>query len=141
MEKIRLQNDKIKEKRERVRADEDAFNVSVENEAKARVETIAAERARAEVLRAKRAVEATLDRERQSNAQKKLEKIGAREWDSGKERGEWKQDKRPIGDNKQGARRRGRLRHSSTSQEEHTASATDIPANTDPANIEDKAGQ
>jgi hypothetical protein len=95
MEKIRLQNEKIKERREvnivssgvevngtyhaciqHVKADEEAFNTSV-----------AADRAR---QLANRRVQAQINQNREQNAKKKLEKMGNREWDSGKHSGEWK---------------------------------------------------
>lgn len=66
-----------------VKADEEAFNTSV-----------AADRAR---QAANRRVQAQINQNREQNAKKKLEKMGNREWDSGKQGGEWKQSNRGRG--------------------------------------------
>ena len=66
-----------------VKADEEAFNTSV-----------AADRAR---QAANRKVQAQINQNREQNAKKKLEKMGNREWDSGKHGGEWKQTNRGRG--------------------------------------------
>ncbi|KAF8582201.1 hypothetical protein K439DRAFT_1413523 [Ramaria rubella] len=74
MEKIRLQNEKIKERREHVKADEEAFNTS-----------IASDRARRAANRkVQDKIQAQINENREQNAQRKLEKMANREWDSGK---------------------------------------------------------
>jgi len=102
MEKIRLQNEKIKERREHVKADEEAFRTSM-----------AAERARQE---ANRMLQAQINQNREQNAKRKLEKIGGREWDAGKQDGKWEKPKYEEGTNssrsdaetRQGHRGRGK---------------------------------
>ncbi|GJJ12456.1 hypothetical protein Clacol_006698 [Clathrus columnatus] len=76
MAKIRAQNDKIRERREQIKADEEAFEA-----------LMAAER----VKQARnRKLQAQIDQTRELNAKRKLEKIGNREWDVSKQTGDWK---------------------------------------------------
>lgn len=66
-----------------MKADEEAFNTSV-----------AADRAR---QAANRKIQAQINQSREQNAKRKLDKMGIREWDSGKQSGEWKQGIRGRG--------------------------------------------
>ena len=66
-----------------MKADEEAFNTSV-----------AVDRAK---QAANRKVQAQINQNREQNARRKLEKMSNREWDSGKQGGEWKQGKRGKG--------------------------------------------
>ena len=70
-----------------MKADEDAFKDSVAEEQ--------------EVERARRAADesfqAVIDHDRNQNAKRKLERMGGREWDTGKESGQWMQDQKPGG--------------------------------------------
>ncbi|OCH95212.1 hypothetical protein OBBRIDRAFT_800628 [Obba rivulosa] len=71
MTRIREQNEKIKQRRMNVIADEEAFKKSQEEE-----------RAKAEEIKK---VQEHVDRTREQNARRKLDKIQNREWDSGKQ--------------------------------------------------------
>ncbi|KAJ6513811.1 hypothetical protein C8R47DRAFT_962379 [Mycena vitilis] len=79
MARMREQNEKIKQRRLDVQADEDAFKKTQENE---RVK-----------LAQSRKVQEGVDRTREQNAKRKLDKMQSREWDSGKPAagGDWKQ--------------------------------------------------
>ncbi|KAL0947245.1 hypothetical protein HGRIS_013366 [Hohenbuehelia grisea] len=79
MARIREQNEKIKQRRLDVQADEDAFK-----------KTQQAEQAR---IAHNRKVQANVDRTREQNAQRKMDKIQNREWDSGKPTSDWKSKK------------------------------------------------
>lgn len=84
MTRIREQNEKIKQRRVDVQADEDAFK-----------KTQQAER----IKQAKaRKVQETVDRTREQNAKRKMEKMQSREWDSGKKGGDWTkaQPQKPV---------------------------------------------
>ncbi|EPQ58527.1 hypothetical protein GLOTRDRAFT_114923 [Gloeophyllum trabeum ATCC 11539] len=70
MVRIREQNEKIKQRRADVKADEDAFKKTQEAE-------------RARLARTKK-VQEHVDRAREQNAQRKMDKLQTREWDSGK---------------------------------------------------------
>ncbi|KZT20246.1 hypothetical protein NEOLEDRAFT_1165096 [Neolentinus lepideus HHB14362 ss-1] len=70
MARIREQNEKIKQRRADVKADEDAFKKTQE-----------AERVK---LAKTRKVQEQIDRTREQNAQRKMDKALSREWDSGK---------------------------------------------------------
>ncbi|KIJ29856.1 hypothetical protein M422DRAFT_268634, partial [Sphaerobolus stellatus SS14] len=76
MERIRLQNEKIRERQKHVKADEDAFK-----------SVITAERAKQE---AQRKVQAQINQTREANAKKKMARMGNREWDAGKQESAWK---------------------------------------------------
>ncbi|KAG6813105.1 hypothetical protein H0H92_013959 [Tricholoma furcatifolium] len=77
MARIREQNEKIKQRRLDVQADEDAFRKTQE-----------AERVK---IAHNRKVQEGVDRTREQNAKRKMDKIQSREWDSGKPTGDWKQ--------------------------------------------------
>ncbi|KAF7322744.1 hypothetical protein HMN09_00053300 [Mycena chlorophos] len=79
MARMREQNEKIKQRRLDVQADEEAFKKTQETE-RARLASI-------------RKVQEGVDRTREQNAKRKLDKMQNREWDSGKSTGgaEWKQ--------------------------------------------------
>ncbi|KAJ7074399.1 hypothetical protein C8F01DRAFT_1043575 [Mycena amicta] len=80
MARMREQNEKIKQRRLDVQADEDAFKKTQESE-RARLAKI-------------RKVQEGVDRTREQNAKRKLDKMQNREWDSGKPVGggdQWKQ--------------------------------------------------
>ncbi|KIL00643.1 hypothetical protein PAXRUDRAFT_821435 [Paxillus rubicundulus Ve08.2h10] len=83
MQRIKEQNEKIKQRRVDVKADEDAFKKMQEVERIKQVHT--------------RRVQEGVDRTREQNAQRKLDKVQNREWDSGKPAGEWKQTKKTDG--------------------------------------------
>ncbi|KDQ60553.1 hypothetical protein JAAARDRAFT_552661 [Jaapia argillacea MUCL 33604] len=83
MNRIREQNEKIKQRRIDVQADEEAFKKTQE-----------AERAK---LAQSRKVQEHINRTREQNAQRKMDKIQSREWDSGKKTNEWKHAK-PAGE-------------------------------------------
>ncbi|KAI0028351.1 hypothetical protein K488DRAFT_89821 [Vararia minispora EC-137] len=75
MARIREQNERIKQRRLDVQADEDAFR-----------QTQQAEHVKQEKMRK---VQQDVDRAREQNARRKLDKIQNREWDSGKKTNEW----------------------------------------------------
>ncbi|KAI0273864.1 hypothetical protein BC834DRAFT_840624 [Gloeopeniophorella convolvens] len=75
MARIKEQNEKIKQRRLDVEADEDAFK-----------QTQAAERLRQVKMRK---VQETVDRTREQNARRKMDKIQSREWDSEKKADGW----------------------------------------------------
>ncbi|KAF8275188.1 hypothetical protein EI94DRAFT_1712541 [Lactarius quietus] len=75
MARMREQNEKIKQRRLDVAADEDAFK-----------QTQAAERQRQAQMRK---VQETVNRTREQNAQRKMDKIQSREWDSEKKAERW----------------------------------------------------
>ncbi|KAH0830416.1 hypothetical protein J3R83DRAFT_1811 [Lanmaoa asiatica] len=79
MQRIKEQNEKIKQRRLDVKADEDAFKKMQETERVKQAQT--------------RKVQEGVDRTREQNARRKMEKMQSREWDSGKPAGEWKQAK------------------------------------------------
>ncbi|KAG6861895.1 hypothetical protein C0995_010601 [Termitomyces sp. Mi166 len=74
--RIKEQNEKIKQRRLDVQADEEAFRKTQE-----------AERAK---HAQNRKVQEGVDRTREQNAKRKMDKIQSREWDSGKPTGDWK---------------------------------------------------
>ncbi|RDX45445.1 hypothetical protein OH76DRAFT_1408025 [Lentinus brumalis] len=81
MVRIREQNQKIKQRRQDVQADEDEYKKKQEAE-------------RAKLAKAKK-VQENVDKAREQNARRKLDKIQSREWDSGKPaRSEWNKPKR-----------------------------------------------
>ncbi|KAG2360734.1 hypothetical protein BDR07DRAFT_1486683 [Suillus spraguei] len=82
MQRIKEQNEKIKQRRIDVQADEDAFKKTQE-----------ADRVRQAY---QRKVQEGVDRTREQNARRKLDKIQNREWDSGKSQGDWKQARNPA---------------------------------------------
>ncbi|KAH0584171.1 hypothetical protein H2248_009728 [Termitomyces sp. 'cryptogamus'] len=77
MARMKEQNEKIKQRRLDVQADEEAFRKTQE-----------AERAK---HAQNRKVQEGVDRTREQNAKRKMDKIQSREWDSGKPAGDWKQ--------------------------------------------------
>ncbi|KAF9002018.1 hypothetical protein BDQ17DRAFT_1357935 [Cyathus striatus] len=79
MARMREQNEKIKQRRLDVQADEDAFR-----------QTQQVERAK---MAQNRKVQENVDRTREQNAKRKMDKIQSREWDSGKPASNWK---RPV---------------------------------------------
>ncbi|KAJ7349371.1 hypothetical protein DFH08DRAFT_778566 [Mycena albidolilacea] len=83
MARMREQNEKIKQRRLDVQADEEAFKKTQETE---RVK-----------LAQSRKVQESVDRTREQNAKRKLDKMQNREWDSGKPVGgsDWKQRQTP----------------------------------------------
>ncbi|KAJ7156106.1 hypothetical protein C8R43DRAFT_1125993 [Mycena crocata] len=82
MARMREQNEKIKQRRLDVQADEEAFKKTQETE---RVK-----------LAQSRKVQEGVDRTREQNAKRKLDKMQSREWDSGKPAGgDWKQRQAP----------------------------------------------
>ncbi|KAF8226212.1 hypothetical protein L208DRAFT_1015022, partial [Tricholoma matsutake] len=87
MARMREQNEKIKQRRMDVQADEAAFRKTQESE-RAKLAQI-------------RKVQETVDRTREQNAKRKMDKIQSREWDSGKPTGDWKRqaDKPESGNN------------------------------------------
>ncbi|KAG1832797.1 hypothetical protein EV424DRAFT_1312668 [Suillus variegatus] len=82
MQRIKEQNEKIKQRRIDVQADEDAFKKTQE-----------ADRVR---QAHQRKVQEGVNRTREQNALRKLDKIQNREWDSGKPPGDWKQARNPA---------------------------------------------
>ncbi|RDB21207.1 hypothetical protein Hypma_011343 [Hypsizygus marmoreus] len=76
MARMREQNEKIKQRRLDVQADEDAFRKTQESE-RAKLAQI-------------RKVQENVDRTREQNAKRKMDKIQSREWDTGKPTGDWK---------------------------------------------------
>ncbi|KAJ7231463.1 hypothetical protein B0H12DRAFT_1192602 [Mycena haematopus] len=86
MTRMREQNEKIKQRRLDVQADEEAFKKTQESE---RVK-----------LAHSRKVQEGVDRTREQNAKRKLDKMQNREWDSGKPvaGGDWKQRQPPKSD-------------------------------------------
>ncbi|OSD02750.1 hypothetical protein PYCCODRAFT_1458859 [Trametes coccinea BRFM310] len=80
MARIREQNEKIKQRRLDVQADEEEYK-----------KTQAAERAK---LAKMKKVQENVDKAREQNARRKMDKIQAREWDSGKPTRDWKQPKK-----------------------------------------------
>ncbi|KAJ7070347.1 hypothetical protein B0H15DRAFT_793591 [Mycena belliarum] len=83
MARMREQNEKIKQRRLDVQADEEAFKKTQESE---RVK-----------LAQSRKVQEGVDRTREQNAKRKMDKIQSREWDSGKPTSgaDWKQRQTP----------------------------------------------
>jgi len=81
MARIREQNEKIKQRRMDVQADEDAFKKTQEAE-------------RIKAAKTKK-VQETIDRTREQNARRKMEKIQNREWDAGKPARDWKSPNKP----------------------------------------------
>ncbi|ESK96813.1 sdad1 protein [Moniliophthora roreri MCA 2997] len=76
MERIRQQNEKIKQRRLDVQADEDAFRQTQEADRMKQARN--------------RKVQDNVDQAREQNAKRKMDKIQSREWDSGKTGPEWK---------------------------------------------------
>jgi len=76
MVRIREQNEKIKLRREDVKKDEDEFRKMQEAERVRQAKT--------------KKVQEDVNRTREQNARRKMEKIESREWDSGKQGGSWK---------------------------------------------------
>ncbi|KAJ8585220.1 hypothetical protein M405DRAFT_745593 [Rhizopogon salebrosus TDB-379] len=81
MQRIKEQNEKIKQRELDVQADVDAFRKTQE-----------ADRLR---QAQQRKVQEAVDRTREQNARRKMDKIQNREWDSGKPTVDWKQARRP----------------------------------------------
>jgi len=81
MERMKLQNDKIRQQRERVEADEDAFNIQIKEEREQQKKAREEQRARDA---AQRKLQADINQERDANAKRKLERMAQREWDSQK---------------------------------------------------------
>ncbi|KAF9050793.1 hypothetical protein BDZ89DRAFT_940427 [Hymenopellis radicata] len=76
MARMKEQNEKIKQRRLDVMADEDAFKKTQESERIKQAHN--------------RKVQANVDRTREQNAKRKMDKIQSREWDSGKPTADWK---------------------------------------------------
>lgn len=81
MARIREQNEKIKQRRVYVQADEEAFRKTQEAD-------------RLKAAKTKK-VQETIDRTREQNARRKMDKIQTREWDSGKPSRDWKPTRKP----------------------------------------------
>ncbi|KZT03455.1 uncharacterized protein LAESUDRAFT_704804 [Laetiporus sulphureus 93-53] len=81
MVRIKEQNEKIKQRRMDVQKDEEAFRKTQEAE-------------RIKATKTKK-VQENIDRTREQNARRKLEKIQSREWDSGKQGREWNKTRSP----------------------------------------------
>ncbi|KAI0807054.1 hypothetical protein C8Q74DRAFT_1225556 [Fomes fomentarius] len=79
MVRIREQNEKIKQRRLDVQADEDEYKKMQEAE-------------RAKQAKAKK-VQESIDKAREQNARRKMDKVQSREWDSGKPARDWKPKK------------------------------------------------
>nr|VWO99067.1 Zn(2)-C6 fungal-type domain-containing protein [Ganoderma boninense] len=79
MARIREQNEKIKQRRLDVQADEDEYKKKQE-----------ADRAK---LAKQKKVQESVDKAREQNARRKMDKIQGREWDSGKPTREWNKPK------------------------------------------------
>ncbi|KIM87694.1 hypothetical protein PILCRDRAFT_815271 [Piloderma croceum F 1598] len=84
MTRMREQNEKIKQRRMDVIADEDAFKKTQEFE-----------RLKQEKIRKE---QEHVNRTREQNARRKMDKISSREWDEGKPSGEWKQGRKQTQD-------------------------------------------
>ncbi|KAG1749159.1 uncharacterized protein EDB91DRAFT_1047352 [Suillus paluster] len=82
MQRIKEQNEKIKQRRIDVQADEDAFKKTQEADRLRQVK--------------QRKVQNGVDRTREQNARRKMDKMQNREWDSGKSTSDWKQAKNPV---------------------------------------------
>ncbi|EIW85328.1 hypothetical protein CONPUDRAFT_162540 [Coniophora puteana RWD-64-598 SS2] len=76
MQRIKEQNEKIKQRRLDVQADEDAFKKTQEVERVKQANT--------------RKVQDKVDKTREQNARRKMDKAQSREWDSGKSAPDWK---------------------------------------------------
>ncbi|KAG7092173.1 hypothetical protein E1B28_008542 [Marasmius oreades] len=87
MERMRQQNEKIKQRRLDVQADEDAFHKSQQEEKSRQLYN--------------RKVQDNVDRTREQNAKRKMEKVQSREWDSGKPSPDWKGKKVEGADNEE----------------------------------------
>ncbi|TFK42835.1 hypothetical protein BDQ12DRAFT_732436 [Crucibulum laeve] len=84
MARMREQNEKIKQRRMNVEADEEAFRQTQESERAKHTHN--------------RKVQESIDRAREQNAKRKMEKIQSREWDSGKPaRSDWKSQPKTDG--------------------------------------------
>ncbi|CAL1703879.1 unnamed protein product [Somion occarium] len=79
MARIREQNERIKQRREDVKKDEDEFKKMQEAERQKAAKT--------------KKVQEHINRTREQNARRKLDKIQNREWDAGKPGGSWKDSK------------------------------------------------
>ncbi|OJA11596.1 hypothetical protein AZE42_01959 [Rhizopogon vesiculosus] len=82
MQRIKEQNEKIKQRRLDVQADEDAFKKTQEVDRLRQAQ--------------QRKVQEVVDRTREQNARRKMDKIQNREWDSGKPTGNSKQARKPA---------------------------------------------
>ncbi|KAG5636105.1 hypothetical protein H0H81_009101 [Sphagnurus paluster] len=82
MARMREQNEKIKQRRLDVQADEDAFRKTQESE-RAKLAQI-------------RKVQENVDRTREQNAKRKMDKIQSREWDSAKPTSDWKHSSKKV---------------------------------------------
>ncbi|KAG0706424.1 hypothetical protein DFH29DRAFT_798352 [Suillus ampliporus] len=82
MQRIKEQNEKIKQRRIDVQADEDAFKKTQEADRLRQVK--------------QRKVQQGVDHTREQNARRKMDKIQNREWDTGKSAGDWKQARNPA---------------------------------------------
>jgi len=80
MTRMREQNEKIKQRRMDIIADEDAFKKTQESE-----------RIKQEKIRKE---QEHVNRTREQNARRKMDKISSREWDEGKPSGDWKQGRK-----------------------------------------------
>ncbi|KAG8217345.1 hypothetical protein J3R82DRAFT_5440 [Butyriboletus roseoflavus] len=99
MQRMKEQNEKIKQRRLDVKADEDAFRKMQETERVKQAQT--------------RKVQEGVDRTREQNARRKMEKMQSREWDSGKPTegaSEQRGGRRARGGARGGPRGRGRGR-------------------------------
>ncbi|KAF8921592.1 hypothetical protein CPB85DRAFT_1271514 [Mucidula mucida] len=100
MARMKEQNEKIKQRRLDVMADEDAFKKTQESERIKQAQN--------------RKVQANVDRTREQNAKRKMDKIQSREWDSGKPGADWKKSEGDRGGRGGGGRGRGSGRPRST---------------------------
>ncbi|KAF8344337.1 uncharacterized protein EI90DRAFT_69697 [Cantharellus anzutake] len=82
MARMKLKNDQIREQRERVAADEDAFNAKVKEERERQKKIREQQQAKAT---AQKKIQTSIDNEREENAKRKLAKLAQREWDSQKQ--------------------------------------------------------
>ncbi|KAF7359461.1 hypothetical protein MSAN_01288800 [Mycena sanguinolenta] len=117
MARMREQNEKIKQRRLDVQADEEAFKKTQESE---RIK-----------LAQSRKVQESVDRTREQNAKRKLDKMQNREWDSGKPVGDWKQRQPPKSD---APRTPQKAETSAEEAKTETKSETSTPASPSSAN-------
>ncbi|TDL29788.1 hypothetical protein BD410DRAFT_780278 [Rickenella mellea] len=116
MDKIREKNEKIKQRRLAVQADEDAFKASQEIERKKEADN--------------RKIQQAINQNREQNALRKMEKVGHREWDSGKpsrdgeaQGDDTRRQTRGGGENKTARRREGKPSRGRGERNEGTAAA------------------
>jgi len=113
MARMRDQNEKIKQRRLDVAADEDAFK-----------QTQAAERQRQAHMRK---VQETVDRTREQNARRKLDKFQSREWDSDKKAEGWPSTAKPDGTEQPAAPSSASITRTNTGDAETDAPPTAKP--------------